>query len=83
MPWQNPKVHNNTELDDVFAVSVEFVDAVEFATNPFVYTEERVRNNPAGRSGFKTRATAALAAERSKRQNVSTKETQFLTFMNT
>lgn len=82
MPWQNAVIIKNTELDTTFGVSVEFTDVSEFATNVFIYSQVRVINDAAGRQAFKDNANAAVAVERSRRQNLTGKEIAILVFMN-
>ncbi len=83
MPWQNVEVRRDTELDDVFSVSMEWIDATDFAAVSFRYVQERVRNNPAGRNALKSAAESAREADRARRQDVTNTEVLLTTFMNT
>ena len=81
MPWKNSRVVKNTQLDDVFSLTVEWEDAAEFV-EPWTYTNTRTTNSVGGRSAFKRAAEDAREAERTRRNNVSGKETAILAFMN-
>ena len=83
MPWQNAQIDvNHTADGSLVKVRIEFVDALEFVT-PFVYSEERLATTTPSLTGFKTRANAARDAERTRRQNIATREAQLVTLMNT
>jgi len=83
--WRNEKLSKNTDDDNIFSVSLEWVDDVAGVftdASPFVYSSDRLVNTVAGRNAFKTGAEKAREAERTRKASETTKGTAFLDFMN-
>lgn len=83
MAWISAKFDKTTGDPGITGIRVVFEDVAVFADIPFVYKRERVNDTPAGRNGFRSAAIAALDAERTKRATQATRETNFLSLLNT
>ena len=83
MPWTAAVISPNTELADIVGITVTFTDATEFEL-PWTYQDPRVNVASGGQAigQFRSRANAALNAERARRVALANRESQLLTFMN-